>query len=198
MIKAILFDAGGVIIKSGNQINIFAKIFRAKNKHKLWEKINHYVGPLCAGKMSEKEYWKIIAKSEGIDPKNIPDNLWAKNYGKTTKIDHKMMALIKSLRKQYKTILISNTIRPHVIINKKRGLFDNFDDVINSNEVHLSKDTKSIFQLALKRNHLKAEECIFIDDIQKFVDIAKSAGIPGICFRNVSQLKKELSRLGML
>ncbi|MDD4877669.1 MAG: HAD family phosphatase [Candidatus Nanoarchaeia archaeon] len=198
MIKAMLFDAGGVIVKTGNQISMFARIFRPKNKQKLWEKINHYNGPLCAGKMSEKEYWRIIAKSEGIDPGKIPDNLWAKNYEKTTKIDPKMVSLLKRLRKRYKTILISNTIKPHVIINKKRGLFDNFDDVINSNEVHLSKDTKAIFKLALKRNHLKAKECIFIDDIQKFVDIAKSAGIHGIRFRNVRQLKKELSRLGVL
>ena len=94
-------------------------------------------------------------------------------------------------------ILISNTIKAHVEVNKKRGLFDNFDDVLNSNEVHLSKNTPEIFKLALKRNQLDAKECVFIDDIQRFVEIAESLGCKGILFKNVRQLKNELKGSGV-
>ena len=197
MIKAIIFDAGGVIIEQGSQLNEFAKIFKPKNKQELWEKINHFVGPLCKGEISEKEYWRRIADSENVDPKTVPQNLWVKNYEETTNINESVVDLIKSLRRNYKTILISNTIKPHVAINKKRKLFENFDDVLNSNEVHLSKDTPAIFKLALKRNQLDAEECIFIDDIQKFVEIANSIGIYGILFKKINPLKKELVSLGV-
>ena len=198
MLKAIIFDAGGVIIEQGSQLDEFAKIFKPKNKQEFWEKINHYVGPLCKGEISEKEYWRKIAESENVDPKNIPENLWVKNYEETTNVNENVVGLIKSLRTKYKTILISNTIKPHVEINKKRKVFEDFDDVLNSNEVHLSKDTTAIFKLALKRNNLIAEECIFIDDIQKFVDIAISIGIQGILFKNINQLKKELLSLGVI
>lgn len=197
MIKAIIFDAGGVIIEQGSQLDEFAKIFKPKNKQAFWEKINHFVGPLCKGEISEKEYWRRIAESENIDPKTIPQNLWVKNYEETTKINESVVDLIKSLHKNYKTILISNTIKPHVDINRGRRLFENFDDILNSNEVHLSKDTPEIFKLALKRNQLNAEGCIFIDDIQKFVKIANSIGIYGILFKNINQLKKELVSLGV-
>lgn len=195
MIKAIMFDAGGVVIEQGSQLDKFAKIFKPKNKQEFWEKINHFVGPLCKGEISEKEYWKRLAEFENIDPKIIPQNLWTNGYEETTKIKKEVIDLIKGLRRTYKMILISNTIKPHVDINRKRGLFENFDDVVNSNEVHLSKDTPAIFKLALKRNQLYAEECIFIDDIQKFVEIANSIGIHGILFKNVYQLKKELVSL---
>ena len=42
----------------------------------------------------------------------------------------------------------------------------------------------------LKKHNLKAEECIFIDDSQKNIDGAKSAGIEGYLFDgNVKKLR---------
>lgn len=196
-IKAIIFDAGGVVIDPGKQLDEFTKVFKPKNKKKFWEKINHYLGPLCTGEMSEGEFWNIIAKSENFDPEKVPPNLWVKNYEENNKINAAVVSLIKNLRKKYKTILVSNTIEPHVKVNRRRGLFDNFDDVLNSNEVNLSKDTAEIFKLALKRNKLLPKECIFIDDIQKFLNVANSLGIRGILFKNMRQLKKDLANLGV-
>lgn len=192
MIKTIIFDLGGVIIDHGNQIDYFVKIFKPKDKKEFWNKINHYAGPLCEGKISEKEYWIKIAESYNIDPVSIPENLWSKNYGDSTSVNNNVIQLIKKLKNKYKLIMISNTIKSHVEINKSRGIFEYFDDVILSNEVKLSKANLDIFYLALKRNSLKPEECIYIDDIKKFVDSADSIGLNGIQYLNYEQLKKEL------
>lgn len=198
MIKAILFDVGGVIVTHGSQIDSFAKIFRTNDKEKLWKNINHLVGPLCSGDISEAEYWKRVAKSENINPSDIPENLWNLNYAETTIVDQDILLFIKTLRKKYKTILISNTLKAHAEINIKRGVFEHFDDVVNSFEVHLSKDTIEIFNLALKRNKLTPDECIFIDDIQKFLDIGNSIGIKGVLYQNIIQLKNDLNNLGIV
>jgi len=197
MFKAIIFDAGGVIIEQGQQLNEFVKIFKPNDKRRFRERIHHFAAALCKGEITEGEYWRKVAESENVDPKTIPPNLWVQGYEETTKIKLCVIKLIKSLRKKYKTILISNTIEPHVLVNKERGLFENFDDVINSNEVHLSKDDPKIFKLALERNQLNARECIFIDDIRKFVEVAESLGIKGIIFENIDQLIKELKNLGI-
>jgi len=196
-IKAIIFDAGKVIIEQGDQLDRFAEIFKPKSRQEFWDKLNYFLRPLCKGEISENEYWRRLAESENLDLKTIPQNLWTKVYEETTRIDEDVVDLIKRLRKSYKMILISNTIKPHVDINRKRSLFENFDDVLNSCEVHLSKDTFEIFKIALKRNQLDAEECIFIDDIPKFVKIANAKGINGILFKNINQLKKELIFLGV-
>ncbi len=82
-------------------------------------------------------------------------------------------------------------------INRRRGVFDHFDDVLNSCEVGLAKDAKMLW-LAIQRNQLQAEECVFVDDIQEFVDLAESLGIRGILFKSVEQLKEELAKLGVV
>ncbi|MFC1656584.1 HAD family hydrolase [Patescibacteria group bacterium] len=195
-IKAIIFDAGGVIVEHSNQLDDFVKIFKSDDKQKLCKKINHFMGPLRKGEISEKQFWREIAISENIDPQKIPENLWAKNYDKT-KIDKSIIDLISILRKNYKLILVSNTIQSHVVINKKRKLFENFDDVLNSSDLHLSKDDPEIFKLALRRNQLSARECIFVDDMEKFIKIAELLGIHGILYKDINQLKKDLISLGI-
>lgn len=197
MIKAIIFDAGGVIIKEGSHLDVISEYFDSKDKQKLWQKLNQMAGPLCRGKITEKEYWKKVAKSEGIDSKKIPDNLWVKGYKKHTEINSELMRLIKNLKTNYTVILLSNTIKSHVKINKKRKLFDPFDDVINSNEVHLSKHDQKIFELVLERNQLESNQCVFIDDIKDFVEIANQIGMHGILYKDIDQLKKKLLEIGV-
>lgn len=196
MIKVIIFDAGGVIVDCKPILNKFIRIFKPKNLDLFWEEINLKAILMCRGEMSEKDYWKEIAKSIGVkDMSKIPDNLWTKDYDKLTHIDKDVLNLIDKLRKNYKTALISNTFAPHANINRKRGLFDHFDVTILSHEVKLTKENKDIFLIALKKLKVKAEECIFIDDIQKFIDTANSLGMKGILFKNLTQLKKELEQL---
>ncbi len=192
MIKAIIFDLGGVIIDHGPQLEYFVDFFKPRNREEFWKKLNHFVGPLCEGRMTEEEYWTKIAESENIDPALIPKDLWTKNYEEHTVINNEVIGLIKKLKKHYRLILISNILESHVRINKKRGILDLFDDTVLSNEVRLSKDGAEIFLLALKRNGLEAGECIYIDDIKKFVDTAESAGMKGILFKSYNELVKDL------
>ncbi len=50
-IKALIFDAGGVVIDAEGQIEELARIFKPNDKGAFWAKINHYIGPLCKGGM---------------------------------------------------------------------------------------------------------------------------------------------------
>jgi epoxide hydrolase-like predicted phosphatase len=196
--KAIIFDAGGVIIDHKQHLKKLIKIFNPKDKKQFWININKYSGDLSVNKISEKEYWKIIAKLEGKNPKDIPNNLWEIDYEKLTKINKKIINLIKRLKKNYKTILISNTLKSHAKINRKRGLFDYFDDILNSCDVGLTKENPQIFYLAVKRNNLNFNECIFIDDVETFLNVASKLGIKTILFKNFNQLVNELANLGVI
>jgi len=198
MIKAIIFDAGGVIVESGPILGKFIEIFHPKDREKFWHDVNIKAVAMCRGEMTEEDYWKEIAISQEMDPESVPLDMWTKYYEEFTSINQEVIQLIKNLKKQYKVALISNTIPPHAKVNKKRGFYDLFDVLILSHEVKMSKNNKKIFLLAIEKLNLKAEECIFIDDVQEFVDIAKSIGMKAILYQTPPQIKKELKKFGIL
>ena len=192
---SIIFDSGGVIINQDRLINKFIRIFKPKNKEKFLVELNLRVIPLCKNKISESKFWAQFAKAVGISPSRISKDLWTKDFEKLTKINKGIIKIIKTLKQKYKVALISNSIKSHAKINRKRRIYDLFDVVILSHEVGLTKDSKKIFLLATNKLEVSPKECIFIDDIKEFVDVAESAGMNGIVFKNEKQLKVNLKRI---
>ena len=71
------------------------------------------------------------------------------------------------------------------------------DGGILSFQDKLLKPMPEIYHLILDRYHLKAEECVFLDDMQMNVEAAKRLGIHGICFENQAQAMEELKKMGV-
>lgn len=71
-----------------------------------------------------------------------------------------------------------------------------FDDIVVSGREHMKKPDAEIYQLCLSRNHLNAQECVFIDDSIKNVEASQALGIQSVLFKNPKQLKHELEALG--
>lgn len=198
MIKAVLFDVGGVILDMKPLMEQFVGIFHPDKKEELWDTLNIKSAPLCRGEMSELDFWREVAKKLN---RNIPDDilkdLWIHDYEKLTSVTEEILPVIDSLRGVYKLAIVSNTIESHTIINRKRGVFERFDEVILSYEVKMSKERPDIFLLAAERLKTIPSECVFIDDVKQFADTAESAGMKAICFKSTGQIKMELEKLGV-
>lgn len=87
-----------------------------------------------------------------------------------------------ALEKKYKLILLSNTNELHIdwVINNIPfyDTFKNsFDAFYLSHEIGLRKPDAAIFEYALNQNHLKAKDCLFIDDTQEHILSASKLGI---------------------
>jgi len=67
-----------------------------------------------------------------------------------------------------------------------------FDAVVISGEVGMRKPEPGIFELALKRIGLPAEECVFIDDMAHNIVAAEQAGLVGIVHRTFDETAAEL------
>jgi len=67
-----------------------------------------------------------------------------------------------------------------------------FDVVVISGEVGMRKPEPGIFELALKRIGLPAEECVFIDDMAHNIVAAEQAGLVGIVHRTFDETAAEL------
>ncbi len=70
-----------------------------------------------------------------------------------------------------------------------------FDAIVLSGEVGVMKPDPCIYQIALERLEVKAEQAAFIDDFQHNIDGAQAVGMHGIHFRNPEQLVADLEAL---
>jgi len=109
-----------------------------------------------------------------------------------------MEKLIVALKPHYRLVLLSNTNPWHFEYCFNRFPFLRlFDAFALSYNLGYRKPDPQIFKSALEEAGHAPEECLFIDDIQAYVDAAAELGIKSICFEGVDQLKSELSAHGV-
>ena len=192
MIKAIIFDIGGVMFDESLSPN-YKDIAESLNiKHKRFLPVKDtYLNMAKIGKLNGREFIRKIADELNIDF-NMLYQKWTERYREKI-INQDMTNLVKRLkRNKYKTVVLSNTNELHAQINYKRGLYSNFDHVFLSNELKIAKPDKKIYRYVLKNLKLKPGECIFIDDKEDNVNVAKKLGIKSIVFEDYNTLIKKL------
>ena len=81
---------------------------------------------------------------------------------------------------------------------QEAALFDRFRDIVVSGAERLVKPHAPIYELALERFGLKAEEALFVDDRQDNVDGARAVGMHAVTFTDATTLRTDLKRFGLL
>ncbi|HRH50625.1 MAG TPA: HAD-IA family hydrolase [Panacibacter sp.] len=112
-----------------------------------------------------------------------------------------MIAFIKKLKTQYglKIIVVSNEAKELNAYRIQQFQLSSFVDFfISSCYVHLRKPDANIFKLALDLAQVSAEQVVYIDDVQLFVDVAADLGIRGIHHINYLSSKSELATMGLM
>jgi len=122
------------------------------------------------------------AWNRALDPHPIQDN-----------------SLFESLRKNFRLGLLSNTDPIHVA--HLEATYDFFRFFPKSTRTYScavgsSKPSPLIFRDALKALRSKAEESVFIDDIEAYVEAARRLGMKGVHFQDPAQLRRELNSVG--
>jgi glucose-1-phosphatase len=122
------------------------------------------------------------AWNRALDPQPIQDN-----------------SLFESLRKNFRLGLLSNTDPIHVAhLEETFDFFRYFPKSARtySCAVGSSKPSPLIFRHALKSLRAKAETSVFIDDVEAYVNAARSLGMHGIHYQNPAALRADLTVLG--
>jgi len=199
MIKAIVFDFGGVLLH-GSIYDVWGRFFDKigvdpKSVEHLKRK---YSSDLSEGKLDLNKYFGMI-KKETSNPLNIKAirGIWEKEFLKETSVNTRLLVFVKKLRKKYRVAAISNVNNIEVKLNNKNGFYSNFNPLIFSCKVGVKKPDKDIFLLALKKLSLPASECVFIDDLREHFDTAKALGFKTILFKNNRKLISDLKVLGV-
>lgn len=201
MIKAIIFDLGGVYFTDGTKQaarkiakkfgldeDVVAKSLTAKSEAgRLYRR----------GEISYQDFWTAICKS--LDVEGSADDLnklWLDIYKPIEGTVEVIKRLNKSGAKVY--YLSDNVPERANHLQSKYSFLENFTDGIFSHKVHLSKiDGDLIFQKAVELVGQKASDLVYIDDKTEYVEEAENLGMKGIVFISPSQLEKDLHALGI-
>lgn len=184
MIKNIIFDIGNVILNFNLEEilpkytnNIEEQQFIMDNIINSPEWLGYSL--IDTGYITKEQAISIVQdRTNHINDKLIY-HFW-NHYNDDSKIDNRIINLIKDLKtKGYNIYLLSNiNFHTHQSI-KNSNLFRLVDGYVLSYIEHQVKPYKSIYKTLIERYYLNVEECLFIDDNEQNVKTANDLGILG-------------------
>lgn len=196
MLKALLFDFGGVLAEEGFREGL--KAIGKKNGldpdrfFTLADALIFESGYLT-GRAEETEYWNELRERAGIAGSNeeLRDELL-----KRFVLRPGMIAAVDRLRSRgFLVAMLSDQTNWLDELDRETFLSRHFDKVFNSFKLHKSKRDASIFQDVCRDLGVKTGEALFIDDNINHIQRAEGAGLHTIHFTTFDDFKKQLCGL---
>ena len=194
MFKNIIFDYGGVLL-DWNPHYLYDPYFGDV------EKAEWFLTHICTYEWNaQHDNGKPVAEGTAELISEHPE--WEKEIRMYYDDFMKMMGgqipgmeeLVKELKaKGYRIFGLSNwSVETFALVRHVYPVLDLMEDMVISGIERVMKPDHRIFELALQRFGIKAEETVFIDDNPSNVRAANEVGIKGILFRSKEQLISEL------
>src|SRR5260370_17165329 len=102
-------------------------------------------------------------------------------------------SLLERIREKYRLLLLSNTNPIHFsMIDQSYPIMRHFEDRVLSYRVGVQKPSPRIYQEAIARAGCRPEECFFTDEVAAFVDAARREGIDAVQLQSAAQIEREL------
>ena len=199
MIKAVIFDFGGVLMRTVNPLprremeqrfglppgGASEAVFGSPR----WDDVQ-------IGRISSAEFWADVGQRLGLDAESLAE--FRQTFWAGDRLDEELVSLIRHLRGEgYRTALLSNAPDDLPQLVEQMGITNAFDVVVISGCEGLMKPDSAIFELTLERLGVPAEETVFADDARMNVTAARQVGLHATRFRGLSPLRKWLRGLGV-
>ena len=201
VIKAIIFDLGGVLI-DWNPRYVYRQLFKTD------EEVEWFLANITtldwneqqdAGYPIDKATRELIGKHpEWESHIRVYYERWKEMLADPI---HGTVDLLKKIKEdgQYKLYALTNwsaELFPHAI--KSFDFLKWFDGIVVSGEEKMRKPQPEFYQVLLDRYKLNATSTLFIDDNIRNIDAAKNMGLQTVHFISSEELEKDLKRLNIL
>jgi putative hydrolase of the HAD superfamily len=196
MIQAVIFDWGGVLMRTADpgprlawdrRLDLPAgSVNRLVFASEDWRRAQ-------LGQIGEDEVWSNLGRSLNLTPEALAElrhDFWAGDQ-----LDDELVALIRRLRPRFKTTLLSNfptSLRARL---RQWGVMDAFDAIVISGEVGLVKPAARIYELTAGCLGVPVGECLFVDDFVENIAGAQAAGMQTLHFAPVDVARMHLVQL---
>jgi epoxide hydrolase-like predicted phosphatase len=186
MIKAVVFDCFGVLASEG--WIPFRTAHFADDPAKL-EQANALLHALITGEIPDDEFQRSIGVLAEVPPAVVGASLH------NNVADPAMFAYMQQLKPQYKTAMLSNIgkNRLHEIFSPEQLAL--LDVLALSSETGFAKPDPRAYQGVAEQLEVRPDECVFIDDLPKYIAGAEAVGMQGIVFTDIAALEAELHDL---
>lgn len=184
MIKAILFDFGGVIYRNPKKVipKVLSLIYNQPVETTIKE-YKKYKDGYFTGKLKTDDLIKFLSsKFKTKKSVNEIKRLWLKYYGEMAQANNEILKLVKKLRDKYKIYLFSDTTEMSNKHNSQSGIYDYFDGLFFSYKTGFTKPDIRAYKNILRKIKLKSDECLLIDDKEENLKPARKLGITTILF----------------
>lgn len=200
MIKAIIFDVGGVLIRTNDP-----------SPRRQWEQklglaereseqivFNSEIGQKAqCGVITDTALWDWVGQRLNLSSAELAAfraDFWAGDV-----LDTDLVDFIRRLRPAYQTAVISNaTDGLHDSLANEHKIADAFDLIVGSAREKVMKPAPEIYQRTLQRLGRLPHEAVFIDDFAHNIQAAQELGWHTIHFRPGTNVPAELAKLGVV
>lgn len=197
MIKNIIFDFGGVLL-DWNPRYLYKSYFNND------EEMEHFLADICNGEWNIKQdagrpFSEAVKELQAKFPEYAEAiQMYDDDWEKMLKCElPESIDLLKELKSMgYGIYGLTNWSAEKIgYAFANYSFFSLFDGIVVSGVEKVVKPDRKIYEILLERYSLKPGECVFIDDNQDNVDMAKVLGINAIRFDNIGNVKEHLETL---
>jgi putative hydrolase of the HAD superfamily len=196
MIKAMIFDFGGVLVLTEDSRPRHAwderlrlpagSVERAIHHSDLWIQAQ-------LGRVSYRAYWEGVAEMLRMRPEDIPP--LRQDYFSGDRLNYRLVSLLRDLKSEgYTVALLANEMAQLRNRLKELQIDTLFDHVLISAEIGVMKPDPTAYRVALQALEAGPQQTILVDDSLVNVRGAQPLGIHTILFRPEIDLRSELMR----
>jgi len=193
MVKAVLFDYGGVLAEEGFREGLLAigskngldPALFFSNADALIDRTGY-----LTGLSDESAYWDALRKQTGIQgsDQELREEILKRFVQRPA-----MLSVVDLLRQQGLTLaLLSDQTNWLDELERTTPLFFHFDRVFNSFRTHKSKRDGSVFQDVCRALGTRPEETLFVDDNLGHIRRAEEQGLKTIHFTGIDDFLKQI------
>jgi putative hydrolase of the HAD superfamily len=197
MIKCVISDLGNVVLFFEPRI-FYQKMaaYCPYSADDIAERVLRHkdiIRSFSTGKVEPTDFYTEVMRN--LEAK-IGQETFYRIYNDVFSLNPPILDLLNKLKSNHIMILLSNTDVEHFgFIKKKFPEIFLFDEYVLSYEIGCLKPDPNIYMMALKKAGVRADECVFLDDLEQNIEGAQRLGMNTILYGPQTDLEAKLLQM---
>lgn len=150
--------------------------------------------PAVTGVVTDEEWRTAVAEDlTAVWGQETTRTLMVRWGAAVGRVDGEVRQLLAAARRHLPVVLVSNATSRLEADLARLGLAGDLDHVVNTSRLGFAKPDARVFAAAAAAAGVPAARCLFVDDTESHVVAARAAGMTGLHYREVCQLREALA-----